>query len=239
MSDKFQCIHTIDPNDPQTWEGKIFLTFDVDWAADAVIDHTIDLLEENQIPATWFITHQSDACQRLIENDLFETGIHPNFNPLLNGDDSKGKTAEEVIDRLLDFVPNPLSARSHSMTQSTGLQNLFKTKGLQFDCNHFIPEHTGIALKPWHLWNGLIKVPYCWEDDVAALYNVLEKGVEHYNGLKVIDFHPIHIFLNTENMDRYEKTRAIHQNPEELIKHRNTDTTGAQTVLKELIKKHQ
>ena len=40
------------------------------------------------------------------------------------------------------------------------------------------------------------------------------------SGLKVFDFHPIHIFLNTENLKRYDQTRSIHQKPEELIKHR-------------------
>lgn len=39
-------------------------------------------------------------------------------------------------------------------------------------------------------------------------------------GVKVFDFHPIHIFLNTESLDRYERTRPYHQNPSELIKHR-------------------
>ena len=39
-------------------------------------------------------------------------------------------------------------------------------------------------------------------------------------GLKVFDFHPIHVFLNTEHMDRYEQTRAWHQSPQELRAHR-------------------
>ena len=39
-------------------------------------------------------------------------------------------------------------------------------------------------------------------------------------GLKVFDFHPIHVFLNTESLERYERTRALHHNPKELIKHR-------------------
>jgi len=38
--------------------------------------------------------------------------------------------------------------------------------------------------------------------------------------LKVLDFHPIHVFLNTESLDRYERTRPLHHNPKELIKHR-------------------
>lgn len=36
----------------------------------------------------------------------------------------------------------------------------------------------------------------------------------------VINFHPIHVFLNTESMDRYESVRHIHQNAQELLKYR-------------------
>ena len=38
--------------------------------------------------------------------------------------------------------------------------------------------------------------------------------------MKVFDFHPIHVFLNTESLNRYERARPFFQNPKELIKHR-------------------
>jgi hypothetical protein len=66
------------------------------------------------------------------------------------------------------------------------------------------------------LWNGMIRVPYCWEDDIFCTYR--ERGVPEpdvtasaqRSGLRVFDFHPIHIFLNTESMKRYEQTRSVH-----------------------------
>ena len=57
------------------------------------------------------------------------------------------------------------------MTQSSGLLALFKDMGLTYDANHFVPVQTGIELKPWKLWNDLIRVPYFWEDDVHVLYD--------------------------------------------------------------------
>ena len=54
------------------------------------------------------------------------------------------------------------------------------------------------------------------------------------SGLKVFDFHPIHIFLNTESLERYERTRPIHHNPKELIKHRYSGY-GARNQLIELL----
>jgi hypothetical protein len=79
-------------------------------------------------------------------------------------------------------------------------------------------------------------MPHFWEDDAVCIYEVntpirelLSRG-----GLKVFDFHPIHVFLNTENLDRYERTRPYHQNPAELIRHRHTGL-GTRSALNHLL----
>ena len=57
------------------------------------------------------------------------------------------------------------------MTQKFLLIALFKEMGLSHDANHFVPNQTGIELKPWKLWNGLIRVHYLpREDDLHVLY---------------------------------------------------------------------
>ena len=219
----------------------VYLTFDIDWACDEVLADTIDLVEKADVCATWFVTHDTPLLKRLRANSKFELGIHPNFNSLLAGspDVNNGRSAEEIVDRLLELVPEAISVRSHSMTQSSVLLKLFLDKGLTHDCNHFIPYQAGIELHPWRLWNGLIKVPYFWEDDATAIYGggyyqeVLE--LTNLNGLKVFDFHPIHVFLNTETLDRYEDSRPYHRSPKELLRFRNNKTPGARTALKALL----
>jgi hypothetical protein len=113
------------------------------------------------------------------------------------------------------------------MTQSSRLLDLFISCELTHDVNHFIPQNAGIELKPWLWWNRLCKVPYFWEDDLHVLQDAI--GITQTDpavlattagGLKVFDFHPIHVFLNTESLDRYERTRHLHHNPKELTKHR-------------------
>jgi hypothetical protein len=202
-----------------------YLTLDIDWAHDDILDDAIELMEVYQVPATWFVTHDTPLLARLRSNPNFELGIHPNFNFLLNGDDRFGKNAVDVVDRLLTIVPEAKCVRSHSTTQSSGLLDLFRRKGLTHECNSFIPVQSGIEFKPWRLWSGITCVPYSWEDDVACLYGP-ESGAWPMSrligreGIKVFDFHPVHIFLNTEHMDRYEKTRAWHRAPQELRAHR-------------------
>jgi len=53
-------------------------------------------------------------------------------------------------------------------------------------------------------------------------------------GLAVLDFHPIHVFLNTESSERYERTREIRRRPDELLKHRHTGV-GTRTRLMRLL----
>ncbi len=136
------------------------------------------------------------------------------------------------------IVPEAKSVRSHSMTQSSNLLQLFHDKGLTRDCNHFIPHQAGIELQPWYLWNGLIKVPYFWEDDASVIYgeNLNEIGILLLKkGLKVFDFHPIHVFLNTEKIERYEETRDFHRMPDLLRDYCNTKIYSTRTALITLI----
>ena len=228
------------PEDEASWKDRLFLTIDIDWAHDEVLSDTIDLVDQAGVYATWFVTHDTPGLERLRANPRYELGIHPNFNWLLAGDARQGADAREVVARLQAIVPEARCVRSHSMAQSTGLLQVFADAGLTHDANHFIPAAAGIPLKPWRLWNGMVRIPYDWEDDVTCAYEemamaapgVAETG--RMGGLHVFDFHPIHVFLNTESLDRYERTRPFHRNPGELIKYR-FDGYGTRNRLLELL----
>ncbi len=236
----FRTISSIAVADTGQNSDALYLTFDIDWACDKVLADTINLIEEADVCATWFVTHDTPLLKRLRNNPKFELGIHPNFNNILVGrpDPYNGKNPEETVGRLLSLVPEAKSIRSHSMTQSTPLLNFFLEKGLTHDCNHFIPHQAGMELCPWYLWTGLIKVPYFWEDDIALIYgeNLAEiEKLTQRKGLKVFDFHPIHVYLNTERMERYEESRPYHHSPEELSAYRNNETPGTRTALNTLL----
>ena len=75
----------------------------------------------------------------------------------------------------------------------------------------------------------LIKV----QDNAPACFMTVHDPISQLlvrEGLKVFDFHPIHVYLNTEDLSRYEQTRSLHHNPAELIKHRFAGT-GTRTAL--------
>jgi hypothetical protein len=234
----FALISRIDPSDTTTWENRVFLTLDVDWASDDVFAHAIDLVDSLGARATWFITHDTPLLDRLRNSDRYEIGIHPNFNPLLfKGDTSLGSTPEEIVSRLLALVPGAKSVRSHSMTQSSWLLNLFRRLGLTHDCNSFVPVESSIALKPWRGWEGLVRVPYFWEDDLHAIggepWDVT--ATTRHRGLKVYDFHPIHLFLNTPTPGHYETARPLLSDLGRLQAMRHTGP-GPRTFLEELVR---
>jgi hypothetical protein len=210
-----------------------YFSVDIDWAPEEVVADTLSLFEQYRVKCTLFATHESDvlsACDR----ELFEVGIHPNFNPLLNGESERSAAA--VLDEILALYPEATGVRSHSMTQSTALLHLFSEKGLAYDANHFLPYWPNI--EPYRLWNGMVKIPYNWEDDIHFMYgrDYAELGIDlDRDALSVFDFHPIHVFLNTENAARYERARAAYHDASELEQYVNRESYGARDALIHLL----
>ncbi|MDA8649873.1 hypothetical protein N9M31_07685 [Alphaproteobacteria bacterium] len=211
----------------------VALTFDIDWVCDEILEDCIELVEKTGAPATWFVTHDTRLLERLRANKQFELGIHPNFNALLDGGSGH---AEEILDKILEIVPEAVSVRSHSLVNSSRLVELFHKKGLLFECNDFIPAQSKIILKPWAVWNGMVKIPHFWEDDAECLYNsaLTIEELLSVNGIKVFDFHPIHVYLNTADLALYDSTRRLHTKPSELIQHR-CDGVGTRSLLLDLL----
>jgi len=221
-------ISSIDVRKPESWMHRWFLTIDVDWAPDEAIADTIDLLQSHGVASTWMITHETPLLSELRRASEVELGIHPNFNGLLEGHDTRGfSSASAVIENLVALVPEAKVVRSHSVAQSSPLLDLCAEHGLSHDVNMFIPSGSANICAPWKSWNGMTRVPYIWEDDVWCLYEATDQReitpleiYTSYKGIVVINFHPIHVYLNTEKLERYESLRRIHQNGRELLKHR-------------------
>jgi hypothetical protein len=222
-----------------SWEGNNFLTFDIDWCSDEVLSYTLDIIDRNNIKATFFITHETKLLERMRENKNIELGIHPNFNFLLNGDFRYGKNIKEIIQYYIKLVPDAISVRSHSLTQNTNIINMFCELNLLNHSNTHIPYSSNINIKPYKLWNNMLEIPFFWEDDIHCLYdwdfNISDTF--NTNGLKVYNFHPIHIFLNTNTLNIYENARENFHNYEKLKSYKNNLKYGVENYLIDLINK--
>jgi hypothetical protein len=188
------------------------LTLDVDWAPDFMIDAAADALIARGVRATWFVTHASPAIDRLRERpDLFELGIHPNFLP----GSSHGATPEEVVRHCARLVPEATAARTHCLLQSTPLHDeLLRHSDVTVDLSLFLPgaEHVEPIVQ-WSPAGRLLRLPYVWQDnmemyspepnwDAAALLDA--------PGLRIFDFHPVHVWLNSRAFEPYERLKAAH-----------------------------
>ncbi len=218
---------------------KIFITMDIDWACDAVLADTLDLIDELMIPVTIFVTHPTMLLDRMRNNPLISLGIHPNFNPLLCGRSEKDYRI--VLDEIKAIVPEAICARSHGLIDSTSILLAFFALGIHSDLNLFIPFSAGIPMVPFEHFSGIVRVPYFYEDDAFCLEKKTQTPEEHVlssdGGIKVFNFHPIHLFLNTEKIDRYIDARAFNQDIQTLKTFVNSDpVNGARAFLKRIVK---
>lgn len=192
-------------------DQSMLLTFDIDWAADFMIDAMAHELIEREVKATWLVTHSSPAIDRLRGRpDLFELGIHPNF---LDGS-SHGTTVAQVLDTCMSIVPEATTMRSHGLVQSSQiLAHLIEFTNIRCDSSLMLPDAANLAPVGFPDADGpLVRVPYFWEDDVEMLRAAPRWSLEENEsapGLRVFDFHPVHVYLNAPDFGPYRKLKAL------------------------------
>src|SRR5262249_11187590 len=110
--------------------------------------------------------------------------------------------------------------------------------GLKYDLNTLIPIDSGIDVRPYKHCTGIIQLPHVWEDDVHCMcgwsYKNILNDFHSYKGLLILDFHPIHIFLNSKSLDNYKESKKIQNDFEKLFSYRNNDY-GTEKFLFDLI----
>lgn len=218
------------------------VTLDTDWAPDWVIDEVARMLINNNVKATWFVTHQSPAIDRLRERlDLFELGIHPNCLP----GSTQGKTEDEVLAHVKKIVPGAISMRTHGLYQTTRfLMKAAESYGIRLDVSLLLPGADHLMPHRLCFSDGVSiwRVPYFWEDDFemfkpSPCWN-LSDGWINSNGLKIFAFHPIHVVINTVSHHSYKKLKTTfspNQWTPELLSKMTWQGLGPQTLFTQLL----
>lgn len=222
-------------------ENKIYLTFDMDWACDELMEFLYDLLEEYDVSATVNVTNDFGSIKKYKKNKKIDLGIHPNFNRLIDGITGGGvNDKRSIVEQCKLIVPDAVVARSHSLFSSTPVTKVFYDCGIRYEMNCYIEPCRWICVYPWIL-QGVLQIPFFYEDDIFMMEGgsnrpefYLDHSIKMY---KVFNFHPIHLFLNSESLLRYEGIKDNYHNFLVLKENVNNSCYGILDFFKELIEK--
>lgn len=187
----------------------VCFTLDIDWAQEAMIEKTLEIFKTAQVPVTIFLTHYSKAIEKRYNTNKkrLHVGLHPNFMV-------KDKY-KDVIETCLKFWPKARSFRSHAFFDNSLVTREFTDRNFLYDSN------LGLFLQPKCVplrhHSGLVRFPVFWEDDIhldrfpnPPRLAQIKKELEG-PGLKIFNFHPFHIALNTPSLKYYEAHRFLNQ----------------------------
>jgi len=173
---------------------KYCVTADIDWANEKEIKYMLDWFKKNKIPITVFATHDSQIIKKSFKPK--DIGLHFNF---MNGDMLK------VIRKLRKIYPDSYFFRNHCFFNNTPMLIELHKQGFVFDSN--ICTYMADGLKPILNCAGGQSYPVFLEDDVLLLHKNMDKEAilnkMSSEGLKIINIHPIHFYLNTPDMEYY------------------------------------
>lgn len=187
--------------------GPVVVTLDIDWAPDWIIEDVVGRLLRAGVRATLFATHDSPAMRALAKEPLFEIGLHPNFLP----GSSHGATPDEIFATLRGWYPDATTCRAHSLVMSEPLLARMACEfGIEIDCSVHLPRASYVAPHELHLseqGDSLIRLPHVFQDNMHAMARRpwTFAGAElDTPGWKVLNFHPVHIVLNSATLQVYE-----------------------------------
>ena len=178
--------------------NNLIITFDIDWAPEFMIEEILEITKNLNI--TIFNTHPSKLLKNLKSNRVC-VGIHPNIQK----GSSQGKDLN-IIKNYLKNVGDFKYLRFHLLGHSSRDLEFFTQKGTKIDSSYYLPNQPFLIPTFWSSFD-LVRVPYTWEDGFTlSSKKKIEKSINLKDpGLKVLNFHPIDIYLNTYSIDQRNK----------------------------------
>ena len=213
----------------------IYMTFDMDWACDDVLQYFYEEICRLQIRGTLNVTNDSRVLNEIRKDGRPELGIHPNFNNLLYNK-SENENIDAIIKGLKEIVPEAVTERSHSLVTGSQVNKCLYENGILYESNFFYELSDNIKMNYYEDYMGLKHIPFFFEDDFY-LMNKNRKNISDYfqGDLLVFNFHPIHLFLNTENVKRYENAKKYYHKYSQLKTCRNMLGWGIRSCFEELV----
>lgn len=218
--------------------NNIFLTFDMDWADDGVLTHFLNLMNDKDLTGTLNVTHKTNVFQG--GGQRLELGIHPNYNSLLMGNNTD-ENYMHVLKSMKEIVPDAITMRSHALSSSSIIVSKYSGFGIQYDLNTLIPAYAGLCIKPYKAPANanVVVLPFIFEDDIYLSQDVRQAPrfflSDEFEAPRIFNFHPIHLFLNTDQLSTYENARPYFSDYEMLETCINRQNYGIKDFFLELV----
>lgn len=205
----------------------ICITLDTDWVTDIVLGYSLDILQNANIKSTVFATGEYSSLKS-IDPNLVEIGIHPNIVEL--------DRAEETIQKLLKIYPDAISLRNHSLVHSSRFWAIYTRTNISFTSNYLYLGQP--AIRPVLLHDSITECPIYFMDDYYLTQENKSFTIDDLklsrSGLKILAFHPIHIFLNSSSLEDYDSAKP-HFHDQTALEQYRSDGNGIGTLFKELV----
>lgn len=190
----------------------VIVTLDIDWAPDWIVEDVAERLIRAGVRATFFATHDSPLLRELRTEPLFEFGLHPNLLPA----SSHGATPDEIFATLRGWYPDATACRTHSLVISEPLlARMASDYGIRVDCSVHLPRAAHVAPHQLHLsehGDALVRLPHVFQDNMHVLsrrpWSWAGTGLDT-PGWKVLNFHPVHLQLNSAGLGVYEAVKRL------------------------------
>ena len=124
--------------------------------------------------------------------------------------------------------------RSHTLLFGSTLIPELEKANILYESNIFLYMHE--KLKQVQRSKNLTSIPFNWSDDkhleLEKEFSLDELPSLKQEGLNVFNFHPIHIFLNTDKYERYQEAKKYFNKPK--ISEFINKSSGIATLLDKL-----
>ena len=181
-------------------------TADQDWAPEWVMSRFLEQIEAHELPVHVFVTNESGALEDRGGPSL-TLGAHPNFLP----GSSHGSTPEEVVSRCRSLVPGATTFRSHAYAESTEIIGLMREAGFSSDSNLCLFLQPAVV--PLVHASGILRFPVFLDDDSLLWWGGGSLDLDPMAdvlaspGLKILNFHPTHVALNSPSVEHYRENK--------------------------------
>lgn len=203
-------------------EPQPILSIDVEWAHPEVLADVVGLLDERDLRATFFCTHDGISVAH------HERALHPNFrrsgNTLFPACEPIPEAGSDrdfyrlVLEKTHRFCPDAVGVRAHGLFQDSELLAVYGAAGLEYDSTSFFPLVDG--LMPFWPGRGVLELPLYYMDhwDLLEQATRFELAALRLDapGLKILAFHPTLVYVNAATEAQYLASKERYDDPDGL-----------------------